>query len=195
MYLNIALRQKKLAHSCSVWTGNIHISWSKTKTKKAYFSFKPCYYPLMTKSHLSHMYIYTCSSIKCLLDVFNPVLWTCSVGVECIYKAIYVIVTWDGSIESLLCRPDCSHEASHCCKNQKRSVLTGSARWGESCSPVLFLKLVSGQLRHDYTTSAVLYNSSKAPSTFNLNYVKLVSITLGHKMRVTIFEYTMAFHM
>lgn len=48
-------------------------------------------------------------------------------------------------------------------------------------TPAPFYKLVSGQLRHYYTTSAVLHKGNKACSTFNLNYVMLISMTLGQK--------------
>lgn len=57
------------------------------------------------------------------------------------------------------------------------------------------LNLVSDCPKHYYKTFSAHHNGSEVPSTQDWILVKLVSITLGQKMRVSISEYSVAFHM
>lgn len=143
-------------------------------TKQIEKTFKPFYYPLMN--------LFTCKMCKMSVRNFLPII-----------VIIVNLLLWSGFINPFVLHflgmdllkvsfvgQIVPMRHLTIAKSQKNSVLNGSATGGESCSPVLFLRLVSGQLRH-YTTSAVLYNSRKASSTFNLNHVTLVSMTLGQK--------------
>lgn len=156
MWLYIVLKIK-CTDFCSIWAWNIHPSYD----------------------------IFSSSLMLNLLSPICPVQqqWTCSVDVGCIIKLFRLEFLGMAPLKvfSLWARLF-PWGVSLFAKARKDQLLMGQRDEGESCSPVLVLELVSGQLRHYYKTSAGLHNSSKPPPlTFNLNSVKLVSITLGQK--------------
>lgn len=107
-------------------------------------------------------------------------MWWTSVEVLCITKPFGLLLNRMTPLE-VLCVGQI-FPMSHFTVAKKLSLThkDGSAIWRQSCALLFPLKLISDQLLY-YTTSAALKNGAKAPSTFILHSVKLVSITLGQK--------------